>query len=155
MVIDYKIPMTLYDKLMWSICEEYDSKFKRLASISKFIVRNRYELPTDENKKTLRMGGVNVYIWKAPQDLFNIEYIIELKVNKNQFVKFVNTYMNKNGFKDFNFNQWMYKDGFFFNLSECMATKYKLSTKIHQVGGYIQYEVKVFIHPSTKIIDIN
>jgi len=151
---DYEIPMTIYDKLMCSICEEYDSKFKRLASIAKFTVRDRYELPT-KGKKTLRMGGVNVYIWKAPNDQFNIEYIIELKINKKQFIKFINNYMHKNGFKDFDFNKWMYKDGFFFNLSEYIKTKYKLSAKIYEVGGYIQYEVKVFIHPGTKIIDIN
>lgn len=154
MLSDYEIPMTLYNKLMLSICEEYDLKFKRLASISKNVVRNRYELPINEKKKTLRMGGVNVYIWKAPRDLFNIEYILELKINKVQFIKFVNSYMNKNGFKGFDFDQWMYQDGFLFNLSECITTKYNISTKTHIVGGYIQFEVKIFIHPSTKIIDM-
>jgi len=155
MMNNYNIPMTIYDKLMFSICEEYDVKFKRLASIVKNITKNKYELPTTvENKVTLRMGGVNVYIWKAPQDLFDIEYMVEFRVNTKQFVDFVNEFMNKNGFKAFDLNKYMYKDELLTNLSNYIVIKYNLNTTIYQSGGYIEFDTKVFMHPSIKIIDI-
>jgi len=155
MSINYTIPMTLYDKLMFATCEEYDAKIKRLVSIVKNITRNKYELPqTSEDKTTLRMGGVNVYILKAPQDLFNIEYRIELRTNTKQFVEFINEFMSKNGFCNFEFNNWIYKDEFFVNLSNYVATRYHLVSKIYQNGGYIEFDVKVFMHPGIKIIDI-
>lgn len=155
MTINYKIPMTLYDKLLFSICEEYDSKIKRLVSITKNIPKNRYQLPkTDEDKVTLRMGGVNAYIFKAPHDLFDIEYKVEFRINSKQFIKFVNEFMYKNGYRNFDFNMWVYKDELFFNLYNYIATRYGLMSKIHQCGGYIQFDIKVFTHPDIRIIDM-
>jgi len=151
-VTDTVIPMTIYDKLMFTICEEYDVKLRRVASISKNLIKNRYELPTDDKKIRLRMGGINVYISKTPQDLFDIEYNVEFKINAKQFTKIVNRFMNKNGYNVFDFENYIDKDEMLTNLANYINNKYNIKSHVYHNGGYIQIDVKVFMHTDTRVL---
>lgn len=63
MSTNYNIPDSIYDKLMFVICKEYDEKLNRISFIANHMFENRYELPkTSKDKTTLRMGQIVAYI---------------------------------------------------------------------------------------------
>lgn len=156
MSIDYNIPEKTYEKLMFEICKEYDEKFSRLSYIVNHIPENRYELPQAVGDKvTLRMGSLIAYIKKPTGDLFDIEYAVEFKMNAKMFIDFINTYLRKHYYHKFNFDNYTYKDEFLNELAKYISDKYNIKyIKIYQNGGYIEFDITVWMCPDTRIIYI-
>ena len=156
MSIDYNIPEKTYEKLMFAICKEYDRKFKRLSYIVNHIPENRYELPeTSDNKITLKIDTVVLYIKKPPGDLFDIEYKVEYKINAKLLINFINVYLKKYFYQKFEFDNYTYKDEFLNELAKYISDKYNIKyIKIYQNGGYIEFDITVWMCPDTRIIYI-
>lgn len=152
---DYDIPDDTYTKLLVAICDEYDKSFIRFATILKNATKERYPLPVSVDKKTtLRMGGINVYVSKAPYDPFDIEYLLEFRLNKRLFVEFINTYMRNQEDYKFEFDNYMYKVELFYDLSSYMSKRYDIKPYIYMNGGYIEFNIQFFTHANTRIIYI-
>jgi hypothetical protein len=155
MSIDYNIPNTVYEKLLFEICKKYDEKFKRLKFIADHVPENRYELPKTVNDSVCLKMGMMVYIKKAVGDPFDIEYTVEFNMNAKSFINFINTYMKKHYYIKFDYENYTYKDEFLNILAKYISEKYSINAKIHRNGGYIQYNIIVWMCPKTRIIYIN
>ncbi len=155
MSTNYNIPDNTFEKLMFAICKEYDEKLNRISKIVEYLPMGRYELPkTPEDKITLRMGQIVAYIKKPSGDLFDIEYLVEYKINANNFIAFINRYLRKHFYFKFDFENYTYKDEFLNTLAKYISEKYHMNAKIWRNRGYIQFDITVWLNNETRIIYI-
>lgn len=155
MSINYNIPDSTFEKLMFTICKEYDEKFNRISKIIEYLPEGRYELPkTPDEKITLKMGHIVAYIKKPKGDLFDIEYLVEYKINAKNFVDFINSYLRKHYYFKFDFDNYTYKNEFLNTLAKYISEKYHMDTKIWQNKGYIQFNITVWMCEETRVIYI-
>ncbi|KKH50166.1 hypothetical protein [Methanosarcina sp. 1.H.A.2.2] len=148
-----EIPEDIYSQIPSLIYNKWKPQFRYLTKHHAELINKKLRLPTEGECVRFKDSYANIYLNKADDDPFDLEYTFTFRLNLNNFKLVLRNFFKEHDI-DFDFDLFYDKSRFLSNVSAELSSMLALNLTISIAIKYIEFVDHAILKTKSDIIEL-